>query len=787
MLRNYLKVAIRNLKRNKVFSLINIIGLSIGLTAVLLISLNIRYEHSFNSFNKNEDRIYRVDLTLKVKGKALMSSPEFVAALGPSMLKDMPEVENYVRIATPRTKYFTYGNKSIKIEDVTYADSSLFNIFSFTLVTGNKRTALTQPNSIVLTQSTATKIFGREDPVGKMITIQGASYMVTGVTEDPPSNSDVRFSSVISFSSLYNKPNIYLGWDGGNQYITYVLLNKNSSMEQVNKKFPDFLWSYINKRYSTGGWKEEARLEPLKGIHLYYNPDSATIRGNIKTYLAIAFFILLIACANFVNLSTARATSRMREVGMRKVLGANRNSLVFQFLSESVLLSLLALLIALVLVKLLMPWYIELTGKHIVLSQFMDGSFIIFLLGVLVFTGIVAGSYPALFLSSFRPTSILKGKFTTSGHGLSLRKALVILQFAISIVLIVSTFVINGQLGFMRNKDLGFDHKNIMVIPLVNNNLRTKFDSFKTELKRIPGVEDAAASSEVPLNDFTSNGYQPEGYKSPLIIKVVACDEDFLQTYGIRLVKGRQFGDQMGPDKNAYLVNEALSKQLGWNDPVGKKIDRNGSHTVIGEVKNFNYASLYYPIEPLIITNNPESGSFNYVSIRLRRMDTPDVLARIKKIWHDFAPMIPFEYRILDQEFTNIYQSEISFRETFLVFSWLAIFVALLGLIGLVSYSVEVKRREIGIRKVLGSSVREIVTLLSKDYLKWVILANIIGWPVAYLIMHKWLENFAYRTKMHMWVFVAASGIVAAAALLTTSLQAIKAARTNPVESLRNE
>lgn len=787
MLKNYLKVAARNLTKHRVHSIINVLGLSIGLTAILLIALTIKYEHSFNSFNKNEDRIYRVGLTLTAKGKVLGNSPAFVAALGPAMQKEMPEVENYVRIATPRTLYFTRGDRSFKIESATYADSSLFNVFSFKLIEGDRSKCLTDPYSVVLAKTVASKIFGNEDPIGKTISIGSSSYSVTGIMDGPPSNSDIRFDAVISFSTLQNKPGVFLGWDGGNQYVTYVLLKKNTSSETVDRKFPAFLWPHINEAYSADGWKEEARLQPLKEVHLFYNPDSAAIRENMNIYLAIAIFILLIACANFVNLSTARATGRMQEVGVRKVLGAARKSLVLQFLAESVLVSVFALLLAVMLVELLMPWYNGLIGKHLSLSRLFDGQFTLFLVAVLFITGLIAGFYPALFLSSFHPVDTLKGSSGRMRQKHFLRKSLVIFQFAISVVLIVSTLVISEQLGFMRSKYLGFDKENMLVVPLVNGNLRTKYQAFKTELRKIPGVLDAAASSEVPLNGFTSNGYLPQGYTSPVVINVVDVDDDFMDTYGVSLLKGRSFSHRIFSDKDAYMINEALANQLGWKDPVGKVINRNGNHTVIGEVEDFNYASLYFPVAPLIITNSAEYGGFKYVSIKLGPGDLPKTMGAIRKVWNEFAPMVPFEYRFLDREFDEVYKADIAFHEAFVVFSSLAIFVALLGLIGLVSYSVGLRRREIGIRKVLGSSVPGILSLISKEYVMWVALANVVGWPVAYFVMKKWLDNFAYRTRIDVWVFLGSAALVVLVAVITIGLQALRAATANPSESLRYE
>jgi putative ABC transport system permease protein len=787
MLKNFLKIAVRNLRKQRVFTFINIIGLSVGLTAVLLLALNIKFEHSFNSFHMNENRIFRVGLTLKSEGKILGSSSEFVDALGPAMLKDIPEVENYVRISTLRTMYFTYDKKSFKIEDVSYADPSLVSIFSFHFITGNKSKALTDPYSIVLTQNTASKIFGNKNPIGKAVTIGNASYLITGIVDDPPSNSDIHFNSLISFSTLYNRPDIFMGWNGGNQYITYVLLKNNAYEQQVNKKFPGFLWPYVNEKFSASGWKMEAVLEPLENIHLYYNDDSTAIRENLNTFSVIAIFILLIACANFVNLSTARATGRMQEVGIRKVLGAEKKSLIIQFLAESLLICLLTLFIAFMLVELLMPWYNSFIGKQLLLSKLVDGQFILFLFFILIFTGLLAGFYPAFFLASLRPVDTLKGSMARVSQRLLLRKALVIFQFAISIVLIVSTFVINDQLRFMRLKDLGFQKDNIVVLPLVNNVLKAKIETFKTELKRIPNVIGVAASSEIPMNGFTRNGYLPQGYKSVILINVVDGDADFLKTYGIELIKGKSFGALTASDKQAYIINKALSDRLGWSDPIGKEINRNGNHIVIGEVKNFNYSSLYYPIEPLIITSNPQNSSFDYISVKFGSGDLPKMMASIKNVWNVFVPMVPFEYNFIDKEFDKIYKADISFHESFKVFSWLAIFVALIGLLGLVSFSIELRRKEIGIRKVLGSSVPGILSLISMEYLKWVVTANFIGWPIGYFIMQRWLGNYAYKTSINLWAFIVSTAIVLLVALVTINLHAIKAATANPIKSLKYE
>ena len=602
-----------------------------------------------------------------------------------------------------------------------------------------------------------------------------------------PSNSDIQFNSIISFSTLYRNPDNFMGWNGGNRYITYVQLNKNTSAEKIDKKFHDFLWLYINKDLSKIGVKYKAYLQPLKDIHLIYNEDSVSLRDNIYIFSAIALFILLIACVNFVNLSTAKGNNRAKEVGIRKVLGAQRKSLVAQFLSESIIICIASLLLSLMLVELLLPWYYNLIDKRLVLSNLIDSNFILFLFAVLIITGVAAGFYPALYLSSYNPASTLKGNIFKGKQRRLLRELLVILQFVISIVLIISTFVIQSQLDFMRTKKLGFSKENIVVIPLINNELKTKHKIFKNELKRISGVINASASSQVPSQGFTKNGYFPQGYNSPLMIHVVDVDDDFLKTFNIKLVKGRNFNNSIQSDENAYIINQTLAKYLNWSDPLNKTIRRIGIHPVIGEVKDFNYASLYYKIQPLIITYKSWQNQFDYISVKIKRDNISGTINSIRKVWKKFVPLIPFNYNFLDQTFNKTYKADIKFRKTFLVFSILAIFVALLGLLGLASYSVELKRKEIGVRKVLGSSVSEIVILLIKEYSRWIIIANIIAYPAAFYLMNKWLQEFAYSVNINFWIFLVSVILVLIIALFTVGIQVMKAAFVNPVESLRNE
>lgn len=792
MIWNFFKVCVRNLGRQRVFSLINILGLTIGLTAVLLIALDIEFEHSFNSFNRNADRIYRVGVTIYRESKVIGKSPEFVAALGPAMTKDFSEVENSVRMSRGKSMTVSLGDKSFVVQDVKYADSAFFDVFSLHLLAGSPASALANPFSIVLTQSTAAKLFGRSEGVGEMVKIDGKSYAVTGISEDPPANSDIRFNALVSFPTLYGMPwhglpaDRFLGWEGGQQFITYVELMRGASPDQINRNFASYL-SSVYPQLSRMNIRLDAHLEPLTDLHLYYNDNSASLRQNMDAFSAIAIFILLIACLNFINLSTARATGRGKEVGMRKVLGADRKSLVSQFLAESILFAFIALVLALVSVELLLPWFGSLIGRQLLPAGLPGVNFFWILLAVLLVTGIGAGIYPALFLSSYQPVDTLKGNPARGAGRLGLRKSLVVLQFTISLVLLISTLVINGQLGFMRSMNLGYHHNNMLVIPLQNNMLQTRYEAFKNELRGIPGVEDAAASTEILGNGLSGNGYFPQGYKTPLILRVLEVDEDFMSTYGIKMEAGRNFSKEIPSDKQAYIINESLAKLLNWDDPVGKVIDRNGPHTVIGEVKDFIDAPLYVPVQPLVITDHPEAGSFSYVTVRIGHGDLRQIMGSIQKVWHEFAPSLPFDYFFLNQQFNDLYRTEIRFREVFLVFSGLAIFVALIGLLGLVSYTVQLRRKEIGVRKVLGSSVPGIMSLLSKEYVKWILVANVLAWPIAYFAMQRWLHDFAYRMNMTPWLFIEAAAVELVVAVLAMSFQAMKAATANPVESLRYE
>lgn len=753
-----------------------------------MILLFIQFELSYDNFHENGDSIYRVSILHKKEGKFEFDSPVFTPPLGPAMKKDFPEVENFVRFSTRRSAYFYEEDRAFKISGMRHADSTLFDIFSFELIAGNSKTMFADPFSIVLTDQTAQRLFGSENPVGKIIKKENRDpFKITGIVKSPPANSTIQFDALLSFSTLYTDPNLFLGWNGGNQYTAYVLLKKGATPGEVEKKFPDFMWRYINKQYANYGLSLEPYLQPLSEIHLHHNPNSESLRANITIFSAIAILILLIACINFINLTTARASKRAKEVGVRKVLGADKQNLIKQFLTETILISLFALLIAFVLVQLFMPIYQELVERELQTMEFMNTNLVLGLFGIIVFAGVFAGSYPAFYLSSFQAVKTLKGVFTIGTGKLKLRNVLVVLQFAISIALIICTLSIKEQLNFIKNKELGFTTNNIVVLPLLNDEMKDKFQVIKNELKSNSAIQNVSGSSEVPHRGFTRNGYIPQGFKNPVMIHVVDADEDFLNTFEIELVNGRYFSKEFPTDKNAYLVNESLVSMVGWDNPLGKTIRRGDDHPVIGVVKDFHFSSLYNEIAPLIINHQPWQDRFDYVSVRIDPSSIHATINAIRATWQKFDPLMPFEYWFLSDSLDKVYYLEQRFQKIFYYFSSLAIFVALLGLFGLASFSAQQRTKEIGIRKVLGSSIGSILYLLTREFTLWVLLANMIAWPIAWISIGKWLENFAYRTDIGLVLFLIAGGFALIIALLMVSFQALKAAVANPVESLRYE
>ena len=788
MLKNYLKVAISNLLHYKWYSLVSILGLAVGLSASILILLFINFEFSYDEFHADKDRIYRVSIVSEREGGIENESHVFTPPIGPAMYEDFPEVENFVRLSTLRSAYFINEDEALKIDGIHHADSTFFDIFTYPLLVGNPSDALKAPYSIVLTEQTAHKIFGSENPVGKIFRYEGSDiYRVTGVVSNPPANSHLQFNALISFSTLYQNPDLYLDWNGGNQYISYVKLTPNASREMVESKFPDFMWKYTNNWLAEIGIKYSPYLQPLTDIHLYYEDDKNSNLNNVIVFSAIAFLILLIACINFINLTNARAGKRAKEIGVRKVLGADRGSLVRQFLTESIFFSLIAMGAAIFLVEWALPVFRQLFDVEFSNIDYGNIYNLAGLVGLVVCVGVFSGVFPAIYMSSLPIEKIFKGVFNPGKSRLKLRHILVVLQFTISIILIICALVVNSQLNFMSNTKLGYEKENIVAIPLMKSQVKQKYELLIDKLASLPGIVNVAASSEIPGGGFTSNGYFPEGYASPIMINVLDMDANFLNTFDIELVEGRNFSSDFPTDKSSYLVNEAFVEMTGWDKPVGKTVTRNEEHQIIGVVKDFHFATLHNLIKPLIFTYSPESGFYNYFSVKINSQNISGTINSMEEVWRSTVSDIPFEYTFLSDEFDRLYRWEQRFKLIVLYFSLIAIFIAALGLLSLASFAAEQRTKEIGIRKVFGASIASITCLISRDFIVLAIIANLTSFPIAYYFMNKWLQNFAYRTQIGFGVFIIAGAAAVLTAGITVGFQAVRAGLADPVKSLKYE
>jgi len=783
MLLNYLKTALRNLLRNKTYAFINIFGLGFSIGAVILIMLYIRFEFSFDDFHTHEDRLYRISIKTYQEGNLRYDSPVFVSPIGPALKQDFPEVENYTRFSTERTSYFYTNEKPVRVNNVIYADSTFFDIFNFELTSGNLQTALKNPYSIILTNETAEKLFGSIDPIGKVVNIDNSGdYVVTGIVKTPPANSTIQFNALISFETRFKNPNNYMGWSGGNQYITYLRLKKNTQPEELDAKLPNFMWEYVNKDLEKYNAKYSPYLQPVKQIHFI-----ETGMTNIYIFGAVGILILLIASINFINLTTANYTRRAKEVGVRKVIGADRKTLISQFLTETLLLTLIALIIGLFLAAISAPYYRELMQRDFFSLDLFDPIQMVALIGLLLLVGIIAGSYPAFYLSSVQAASSLRNNSAKKIGRLPLQNILIITQFSISITLIITTLVLNDQLRFIKDKELGYNKDNILVLSLENDSAQSQTELIKQRLQSIPGIVSMTATSEIPSNDFTSNGYIFENSSTAVLINVVDVDYDFLRTYNIKLLGGRNFSKDFSTDSETVLVNESLVKSFNWEKPLERKVSRNGDHKVIGVVDNFNFASLYKNISPLIITNKPWQDRYDYLSLKINTNNYSSLISKIEKKWKSINSTWPFEYSFLDEKIDQVYKSEQNFMELFFYFSSLAIIIAALGLFSLASLSTEQRTKEIGIRKVLGASIGRLTNLLTKKYLILVAVSNFIAWPVAYYLSNKWLQDFAYRIDLTLIPFLIAASVAFLITIFSVVYRAIKAASINPVKSLKYE
>ncbi len=788
MLRNYFKTAWRNFQKNKILSLINLGGLSIGIAAVLLIGMYICSETSYDNFQQNKSSLYRVGFHFWQNGKLLGEGPQFTPPFAPDAQNELPEIRSFTRISSERVAYMTYNDKTIKVENIHHADSSFFQLFSYKLLQGNPLTFLKEPYSIVLTSETANKLFSNEEnAIGKVVRLDNqTNYIVTGIAQEAPSNSHLSYNALLSFVTLYKEPGNFMDWNGGEQYIAYLQLKDGANVGSLRKKLPAFMWKHINEEYAKVGVKIDASLQPLKDIHLYYSDNSATLRTNIYVFSIIALLILIISCVNYINLTTAQAITRFKEIGVRKVLGAGRGQLIKQFLIETVLLTTVAFLISVMLVAMLTPAYQQLIGKSLPSLSISTIPALLLLFIIVMIVGIIAGSYVAFYLSSFNAIKIFKALLPQSAQSI-FRKGLIVAQFAITIGLMACTLMVTLQLRYSKNINTGFDKDHILVLPLVGQSTQETYPLLQQKLLQMPAVQQVSALSEIPYDGITSNGFIPEGDTKAMIIHQLDADENFLKTFNIKMVAGNYFSKDRPTLIDGYIINETLAKTLGWQNPMGKTISRNGQHKIVGVIKDFHFASLHDKIEPLIITNKPWGNHYSWLAVKYQTNNTSAFIDGIKQRWKNILSDAPFDYWFLNDAFNSIYKNEERFQQIFIYFSALSIILSLAGVFGLVALAIQQRTKEFGIRKVLGAGITDIIKLTVKDFVWLMVIATIIATPVAWYYMNEWLQNFAYRIQVNWWVFVICGLTVLVITISTISIQAIKAAIANPLQSLKTE
>jgi len=807
MIKNYFKIAFRNLLRNKVFSAINILGLAIGIATCLIIMLFVNNELSYDRYNKKANRIVRVFFQGNVQGEKL-NETTVMPPVAQTLKAEFPEVEEATRIRDYGSPRLIYGDKSFKEDAFAFVDSNFFQVFTLPLLQGNAKTALIEPNTIIITKALARKYFGNEEPMGKIIAFKdgkNAACKVTGVIDKVPVNSHFHFELFASMASLPESKEPT--WMSSNFY-TYLVLAKGYDYKKLEAKLPRVVEKYIGPQlyqamgmtlteFRKKGNNISFHLQPLTDIHLHSDFMYDLSRpGDIRyVYIfgVIALFMLIIACINFMNLSTAGASKRSREVGIRKVLGSLKPELIRQFLLESILITAVALILAIVFMYMALPLFNELAGQNLTLRLSDHPLLIPCLVLLVLLVGILAGSYPAFYLSSFKPVAVLKGKFTSGKKSISLRSGLVVFQFFISIILIVGTTVVYKQLSYIRHKKLGYDKEQVMILPdtwMLGKNQEV----FRQEVQNDFRVAGVSSSRYLPAGQSDNNNFfVSPGENSTQLVKTLRyeVDENYIPTLGIQMLEGRNFSKEFVTDSGAVILNEAAANALGWKQgAVGQNISRTDNHgkketyNVIGIIKDFHFRSLHERISPLLMVLAPDQGT---LIVKLKTKDIASLTSTLKKRWTELGAEEPLNYSFLDERFNNTYKSEQKIGMILGIFTGLTIFVACLGLFGLAKFTAERRTREIGIRKVLGSSVTEIVNLLSIEFLKLVFLAFIIAAPIAWFIMNKWLQDFAYRINISWWVFIVAGLIALIIALATISFQAIKAAVANPVKSLRTE
>jgi len=801
MLQSYLKIALRNLNRQKIYSLINISGLAIGMASFILIMLYVGDELSYDTFHKHTGDVYRVAFEAQIMDDFLDVAVS-AGPLAPAIEASFPEVLDATRMeAENESVLISFGQRKFYENNLLYADTGFFSIFSFKLIRGNPSQALAHKYSMVLTESTARKYFNGLDPLGRILRFNDRyNFMVTGVVEDPPENSHIDFNLIVSFITLEDFPfSERLETWGSLNFLTYIRLVEDSDPKIIQDKLPIFIANRMGENIDTlaaRGIIFNPYLQELTDIHLHSHllgelkPNSDI--SYVYIFSAVAFFLLIIACINFVNLTTARSAKRAKEVGMRKTLGAYKSDLIIQFLGESLMLAFIALLIALLVIEFILPTFNDLTQKHLNLFSSANWPLIILLTMFAIFVGVLAGIYPAFYLSSFKPISVLKGHLHTGAKRSFFRNALVVFQFFISVTLIISTCVIIRQFNYIKNINLGFEKEQVVIVPLRETRNYIPADVLKSTFMSIPQVKSVSITSNYPGTQVGKWGCSPEGVDGSMqwVIGLVAIDEDYVKTLGMEILKGRNFSIYDDSDDNIILINETLAAKAGWKEPIGKQIfigdsEDDNRYKIIGLVKDAHFSSLTEPIEPLIFIIDNERSNKLMVLIEADQMHT--TLGKLDGLWANLEPNKPFDYFFLDQSFSELFENEERLSRIFTYFTILAIIIACLGLFGLSSFTAEQRMKEIGIRRVFGASMGNIVYHLSSNFMVLVLVANILAWPVAYFFMDQWLNSFAYTTTLELALFFLAGIISVVVALLTVLFIAIRASITNPSGSLRYE
>lgn len=782
MLKNYIKVALRNLRRHKAYSFINLAGLAIGLAACLLILLWVRDELSYDRFHNQADLIYRALEHEAMSSGRVLTYPLFPPAFGPALEKDYPEVLETVRIRTQRGRTVRVGETSFYEDGLVFADAEILSVFSFPLVQGDAKTALQKPDSVLMTERMAAKYFPESNPMGKVIQVDSQhDFLVAGILADIPSNSHLKFDFVVPISNLQKYNWNMENW-GAYGIHTYVLLEEGVDIRAFNQKIEGFIKRYDEESIMT------VSLQPLKNVHLHSAGISASgTTGDIRqvtVFSIIACLILLMACINFMNLTTARSENRAREVGLRKVVGARRSNLIAQFFGESVLLALMALILALNLVHLVLPAFNNLAGKQIPFPLFTNGLLMLGILGIALTTGFIAGSYPALYLSAIQPIRTFRRKSDGRGQGALFRRVLVISQFALTICLVIATVVVYQQMRFIRNRDLGINKDHVLCLSL-KGDLPDKHQVLKTRILENPSVLGVTAASNPPAGNNWSmslNDWEGRDTDAHYLMDLASVDSDYLDVFGLELVEGRFLTPESGEKIQNMVVNETAVKAMGMEEPLGKRVRE---FRIVGVIKDFHFDSLHKSIAPLGLFYAEDD--FDNLLIRIRSDNLSGTIAAIQNSWTAAAPGYPFEFRFLDESIDLMYRSDKRVGRLINAATVLALFIACLGLFGMASFTAEQRTKEIGIRKILGASTRSVFFLLSRESFKWVAAANLIAWPLAYLAMRRWLSVYAFRINISPLIFFLAAAATFATALLTISVQTIKAAGSNPANSLRHE